>query len=84
MRKEMRMAKSTKPVVVVVSEGGVIQALFSSLPSDRVEVIVVDHDLEDSEDPTEREFYKECLKRAEPLLAAEYEIQRWEGQGQLK
>jgi len=72
------MSNSTKPVVVVISEGGVIQGLFSSLPSDRVEVIVIDHDLEESDDPKEREFYKACLKRAEPFLAAECEIPRWE------
>jgi len=76
------MAK--KHVLVVVSEGGVIQALFSSLPSDRVEVIVVDHDLEDSDDPDERQFYQECLNRAEPLLRPECEISRWQGQSQFK
>jgi len=73
------MARRSKPVVVVVSEGGVIQAIFSNLPRGRVEVIVVDHDLDESDDPAEREFYEACLKRAEqPFLAAEFEIPRWQ------
>ena len=73
------MDSRTKPVVVVVSEGGVIQALFSNLPPDAVEIVVMDHDLEESDDQGEREFYQQCLKRAEPLLEAGQEVPRWEG-----
>jgi len=69
------MTKDAKAVFVVVSEGGVIQGIFSNLAEEQLEIIVIDHDADESDDPAEREHYRNCLERAEPFLIDEYA--RW-------